>query len=82
MIAHLATVTPLEVRVLTGPQLRVLIEALVAAYPTRDLLAKMLYLALDRNIDWGAYFLWKHAYGNATIYRTDELKNAGEYADG
>ena len=28
-----------------------------------------------------AYFLWKHAYGNATIYRTDELKNAGEYAE-
>jgi hypothetical protein len=28
-----------------------------------------------------AYFLWKHAYGNATIYRTDELANNGEYAE-
>jgi hypothetical protein len=28
-----------------------------------------------------AKFLWKHAYGNATIFRTDELKNAGEYAE-
>lgn len=28
-----------------------------------------------------AKFTWKHAYGNATIYRTDELKNAGEYAE-
>jgi hypothetical protein len=28
-----------------------------------------------------AYFLWKHAYGNATIYRTDELSNNGEYAE-
>lgn len=28
-----------------------------------------------------AYFQWKHAYGNATIFRTDELKNAGEYAE-
>lgn len=27
-----------------------------------------------------AYFGVKHAYGNATIYRTDELENAGEYA--
>ena len=27
-----------------------------------------------------AYFLIKHYYGNATIYRTDELQNAGEYA--
>jgi len=28
-----------------------------------------------------AYFQWKHAYGNATLYRTDELANAGEYAE-
>lgn len=28
-----------------------------------------------------AYFLQKHAYGNATIYRPDELENAGEYAE-
>jgi len=28
-----------------------------------------------------AKFFWKHAYGNATIYRTDELQNAGEYAE-
>jgi hypothetical protein len=27
-----------------------------------------------------AYFQWKHAYGNATIYDEDELKNAGDYA--
>ena len=27
-----------------------------------------------------AYFGIKHAYGNATIYRTDELQNTGEYA--
>jgi hypothetical protein len=27
-----------------------------------------------------AYFLWKHAYGNATIFDEDELKNSGEYA--
>ncbi len=28
-----------------------------------------------------AHFHWKHLFGNATIYRTDELKNAGEYAE-
>jgi len=28
-----------------------------------------------------AHFHWKHAYGNATIYRTDELENAGEFAE-
>jgi hypothetical protein len=28
-----------------------------------------------------AYYLWKHAYGNATVYRTDELANNGEYAE-
>jgi hypothetical protein len=28
-----------------------------------------------------ARFQWKHAYGNATIYRTDELSNASEYAE-
>lgn len=26
-------------------------------------------------------FAWKHAFGNASIYRTDELENAGEYAE-
>lgn len=28
-----------------------------------------------------AFFDWKHAYTNATIYRIDELKNSGEYAE-
>jgi hypothetical protein len=28
-----------------------------------------------------AYFEQKHAYGNSTIYRPDELENAGEYAE-
>ena len=28
-----------------------------------------------------AKFLIKHGYGNATLYRTDELDNAGEYAE-
>jgi hypothetical protein len=28
-----------------------------------------------------AFFGWKHAYGNATVYLTDELENAGEYAE-
>jgi hypothetical protein len=35
----------------------------------------------DREIIDAAYFDWKHAYGNATIYRTDTLMNAGEYAE-
>jgi hypothetical protein len=35
----------------------------------------------DRESINAAYFLWKHAYGNATIYRIDQLKNAGEYAE-
>ena len=35
----------------------------------------------DREIIDAAYFDWKHAYGNATIYRTDSLMNAGEYAE-
>lgn len=34
----------------------------------------------DRESINAAHFHWKHAYGNATIYRPDELKNAGEYA--
>ena len=28
-----------------------------------------------------AYFSWKHLYGNASIYRIDELENAGSYAE-
>jgi hypothetical protein len=28
-----------------------------------------------------AQYQWKHAYGNATVYRTDELSNSGEYAE-
>lgn len=35
----------------------------------------------DRTAVNAAYFGWKHAYGNATIYRTDELENAGEEAE-
>lgn len=35
----------------------------------------------DREMLNAAYFLQKHAYGNATIYRPDELENAGEYAE-
>lgn len=35
----------------------------------------------DREIIDAAYFEWKHYYGNATIYRTDGLMNAGEYAE-
>lgn len=35
----------------------------------------------DREIIDAAHFHWKHAYANATIYRTDELMNAGEYAE-
>ena len=34
----------------------------------------------DRESINAARFNWKHAYGNATIYRPDELKGAGEYA--
>ena len=35
----------------------------------------------DREIIDAAYFSWKHYYGNATVYRTDGLMNAGEYAE-
>jgi hypothetical protein len=35
----------------------------------------------DRESLNSALFDWKHAYGNATIYRIDQLKNAGEYAE-
>lgn len=35
----------------------------------------------DKETIANASFLWKHAYGNATIHRIDELKNAGEYAE-
>lgn len=35
----------------------------------------------DRETIANAYFEWKHAYGNATIHRNDELQNAGEYAE-
>jgi hypothetical protein len=34
----------------------------------------------DRESINAAYFEWKHAYGNATIYRIDTLKNADVYA--
>lgn len=34
----------------------------------------------DRESVNAAYFEWKHAYGNATVYRIDQLKNAGDYA--
>ena len=35
----------------------------------------------DRESVNAAYFEWKHAYGNATIYRVDQLQNSGEYAE-
>ena len=35
----------------------------------------------DRESINAAYFEWKHAYGNATVYRIDSLKNEGEYAE-
>ena len=35
----------------------------------------------DRETVNAAHFHWKHGYGNATIYRTDELENVGEYAE-
>jgi hypothetical protein len=35
----------------------------------------------DRESVNAAYFDWKHAYGNATVFRIDTLKNAGEYAE-
>lgn len=35
----------------------------------------------DREILNAARFGWRHYYANATIFRTDELKNAGEYAE-
>lgn len=35
----------------------------------------------DRESLNAAYFDWKHAYGNATVYRIDDLKNAGRYAE-
>lgn len=35
----------------------------------------------DKEIINAAYFGWKHYYANATIFRTDELENSGEYAE-
>lgn len=35
----------------------------------------------DRESINAARFALKHYYGNATIYRTDEMENAGEYAE-
>jgi hypothetical protein len=35
----------------------------------------------DRESVNSAYFQWKHAYSNATVYRIDGLKNAGRYAE-
>ena len=35
----------------------------------------------DRENVNAAFFGLKHVYGNATLYRTDELENAGEYAE-
>jgi len=35
----------------------------------------------DRESVNAAYFEWKHAYGNATVYRIDNLKNSGRYAE-
>jgi hypothetical protein len=35
----------------------------------------------DREILNAAYYLWKHYYGNATLFETDELENNGEFAE-
>ncbi len=35
----------------------------------------------DRESLNAAFFDWKHAYGNATVYRIDTLQNAGAYAE-
>lgn len=35
----------------------------------------------ERDNITNAYFGWRHAFGNATIYRADELENNGEYAE-
>lgn len=35
----------------------------------------------DKETIANANFYWKHAYGNGTIHRNDELENAGEYAE-
>lgn len=35
----------------------------------------------DKETVNAAFFTTKHAYGNATIHRNDELENAGEYAE-
>ncbi len=35
----------------------------------------------DRESVNAAYYDWKHAYGNATIYRVDQLENSGRYAE-
>lgn len=35
----------------------------------------------DRENLQAAFYAWKNAYGNATVYRQDELENAGEYAE-
>mgnify|MGYP007111631793 CR=1 FL=1 len=35
----------------------------------------------DRESINAAFFLWKYAYGNATIYLQDEMKNSGEEAE-
>ena len=35
----------------------------------------------DRESINAAFFEWRHAYGNATVYRIDELKNSGRYAE-
>lgn len=35
----------------------------------------------DKAVLNAALFTWKHYYGSATIYKTDELENSGEYAE-
>lgn len=37
--------------------------------------------SVDRESVNAAYFDWKHAYANATIYRIDELKQGGDYGE-
>lgn len=62
-----------------GPKIRIPLEydgQEAAFYARGDTLSSD-----DRESVNAAYFDWKHAYGNATIYRIDTLKNAGRYAE-
>ena len=51
-------------------------EQVGGAYARADVISSE-----DRESINAARFGFKHYYGNATIYRTDEMENAGEYAE-